>query len=565
MHKIRAFSCIWLLVLAISGSHGADSSKKPGDVIDLAVALRVGTRETSGFLVDKYYNRYAEGERRQKQRALAPEESRNWLKRFVAQQIIMAHAESLGYFTRPEVRATVARMERHMLTQAAGPYYQRLLESAPPLSETELKAIYEKRAQVFDCMIVRFGGEPTLPALGEDFERIPLNEQTRRILHCAEREGLQMMDGTFSWPFAPFMEIADIPGAVQPGRWIKHHDPSRGIYYVLIRNLKTQPIGDYSSNRLGFQMFIKRMNPMILQRRRHCELIMSSSLSLCRPTADRFLEFCRNLPPNTGTIPQSDNGHLASEPLFLFKLDGNKITISVDAFCRNFNDQFTRRIPLDLPSLRQDTEGMAVEEMDFRAAQALGIDQTAKFVEERRGFEGFQVLDLFEKEVLIPKIEINRSDIDRYFQEHAADFRSVTKIHGRFLRFDTLEKAAAWRKGASVAPTTDEKLDLGAEKPIAGLEYLQQQFMKMPEGATMGPIKYDQSGIIFIKLKNVEEGLPPIETVRDKIREVLTRQALDEKELQLAAELSTHLKIENHLDYARYGVSTKEVEKSLPQ
>lgn len=302
-------------------------------------------------------------------------------------------------------------------------------------------------------------------------------------------------------------------------------------------------------------MFVKQMREMMFQRRRHCELITSSGFSLNRPAADRFIEFCRGLPANTGDIPMPSDKQLASEPLLRYGTDREAVTMTINAFRRHFNDKYVKEIPRDLSALRLAAEDIAVEEMDLQAAQTLGVDRTPKFTEERKGFEGFQVLDLFEKEVLIPKLGIGPPDIERYYREHISEFRGVTKIRGRLLKFDTVEKAAEWRQRASVIPTTDEELELRAGETIPGLEHLQPHFMKIPEGSTLGPIKQGQMGIVLIKQKNLEEGAIPLAVVADKIRGTLVRQKLDEKEIQLAAELSTRLKVEDHLDYKRYGLS----------
>jgi hypothetical protein len=114
-----------------------------------------------------------------------------------------------------------------------------------------------------------------------------------------------------------------------------------------------------------------------------------------------------------------------------------------------------------ISDLRRQCEDMAQEELDYRAAKELGIDRTAQFTEDRKGFTGLQVLDLYEREALAPHIAIPSRQVELYFDEHRSDFREpelneavASRIHAILLRpaLDARELALAadWSRNLNV-------------------------------------------------------------------------------------------------------------------
>ena len=411
--------------------HGATPEDSASPLIDQRAALKIGTHQVSVYLVEKYYGRFADETRRQFHRSPSSDETRAWLDLFIAKQCIIAEAELLGYPSRPEVATTVAKMERHMLTQANGPFYQQLNGPEPVKSQGELKALYGQMFKATEATIVRFANHASaVELLGENFGELSPDEQTGRISLCRDREDVQVMDGTFSWPFHPFSELAEIIPAATPGHWIQHRDPLLGEYYLFVRDMKNREPGDFAKDEEGFRHFVSLAEQQAKHRRRHYESLASQAFALDGAIAGELMQICRNLTTPNNEIPESSLGRLAPAVLFRYQLGPETQTVSVEDFCRHFNAMFVRSIPRILADLRSAAEDMAVEESDYREAKARGIDGTAKFTEDRLGFAGFQALDLFEQNILIPKLAIGAAEIETYYEEHADQYRCTNRISG---------------------------------------------------------------------------------------------------------------------------------------
>lgn len=520
--------------------------------IDQRPELEVGAYRVSRYLFDKYFQRFADGLRARQHRPVSAAETEAWLDLFVAQQIIIAHEESAGLAARPEVVATVAHMERNMLTQVTGPFYAALLDREPPLTEAGLKALYEKAACAIEGVVARFPDGPGAEKLlGADFDGISTGEQTQRIMQCRDREGVGLADNAFSWPFLPFSEIGEVIESAPIGRWIRHHEPDFGEYFILVRNRKTRPGGDWSEARNGFRSWVMQMRQLILRQQRQVRLLKAAGFSFDPSAAGPLLDHCRDFMTGRCEIPVIPGQALADRPLFSCRMGAEVKRIMVEEFRRHYNDQYVRTPLREMSDLRRQAEDMALEELDYRAARAGGFDRTPRFAEDRFGFAGFQVLDLFERETLAPEINVGQAEIERYYRGHESEFRHTTRICGRLVEFETLEKASNWRArleragGAAplpqVVPAGNRKVEVARDEPIPGLEPLQPLLFESPEGTTIGPIPLGKSAVCFVKERNIAVAPDLIEDVAPVIRGLLMRQALDSQELKIAADLSKEM------------------------
>ena len=562
-----------LYLFSVFAGHGTNVPEAAPLVVDQRAALDMGSHHVSNYLVDKYYTRFAAGVRQEKHRTASAAESKAWFEQFVAKQVVIAYAISLGYLCRPEVAGNVARMERHMLTQAAGPFYEQLYKQLPPVSDTTIKSLYTHMFDEVDGIVARFNDDAVaVVSLGGDFDERTADEQTLRILKCRVRDDVEVMDGQMSWPFRPFSEIADVLRTAPSGRWFKHREPSFGTFYIFIRGVKPKPAANFSSDEKGFRMYVQLIQQEIFQRRRRYELLASAAFALDGPIANRMLVACQDLVPAENQIPETPVKAFAAEQLFCYRVGQETTIVTVEAYRRHFNELYIRQLPHAMADLRRTAEDMAVEDLDFRAARAQGIDRTPQFIEDRLGFAGFQALDLFEQEVLVPKLGIGQPEIERYYVEHLSEFLHTSKIRGRLLTFETLEKALTWNRQQKVAPGTlpievktipsgDQEMELTSDQTIPDLEASQEILFRIPEGAVFGPVQRGQFYVCFLKQKNLATSPVPLSAAAATIRRTLVREALDTRELTLAAELGPRLRVEDHIDYARYGVTTNDLAK----
>jgi hypothetical protein len=549
-----------LLLLDISARAQTRDADQARNAVDQQTALAIGEYTVSHYLTDKYYGRFADDIRQRHQRPPLANESKEWLDLFVAKQVVIAHARSLGYLARPEVRSTVDRMERYMLSQSNGPFYRQLYEQQREPTAS-LEEFYLRTFKVSDIVIIRFPNDAAMASgLGDDFDQVSLKEQTRRVLACRAQEGVVLHEGPTAWPYAPFTEIGDSIAAAPTGRWIAHRDPLFGTYYIFLRETKIHPPGDFAAARENFSRFMQHVHEQTIRLRRRRELLAKAAFSLETTTAQNLAEFCATLALDAAQIPTLSPS-LGVAPLARYRIEKENVTITADEYRQNFNGRFIRQIPRNPTQLRESAENVVVEELDVREARANGVDLTPQFVEDRRGFAGFQALDLFENEILTAQLGIGPAEIERYYNNHADEFRRTTRIRGRLLTFSSMEKASAWLQqtaadAAGISPDQSEEIEVSRDRPVVGLERLHEPLLLSPEGTTFGPFPRGQFVVLFLKTKNLQTGLIPLADATHTIRAKLLRPALDARILELAREIAPEVRIKDTIDYTRYDLSS---------
>jgi len=533
-----------ILVKTLDSSWASDAPP----LIDQRPCIESGSLRVSRYLAAKYFKRFSYQLKSRQQRSPTDSEAKAWFALFVAQQLIVAHATTLGYSSRPEVLSVVSHMERYMLTQAAGPFYKALLEREPVLTQHELETLHDKAARSVEGIVARFSVAANAEkCLGTDFDSISTDEQTARIRRCGEREDVEMQEGAFSWPFLPFSEVADAIEAAPSGRWIALLRPGFGEYFVFVSKRKQAPVSAVRSDDNAFRNWVTRMRIRALYQQRKAQLLSLGSFSLDRAVATSFLDYCRHSMSDRYEIPALPQQQLAENILFRHNIGRESIAVSVETFRRHFNEQYVRSAIADLSHLREHCQDMAMEELDFRTAKAEAIDCTPQFAEDRQGFAGFQILDLFEREKLVPQITIERTQVERYYGEHASEFMQPIRIRGLLLEFTTAEDASSWRArtistGDAIRPprgsrTNEREIEVGITEPVPGFDVLHSLLFACPEGSTIGPIQNGYSFACFVKERNLVIAPKPLELADATIRGILLRQALDAQELKLALEL----------------------------
>jgi len=542
---------------------GSPSEIEHADQIDTHTVLDIGGTSVSGYLVWKFYNRFAEDIASRLHRDPSQTEKAAWLMQFLSKEVVIAHAKKLGYFDRPEVRELVRRMEVNMLTQAGGPYYQLLYHRAAP-TEIEIKKLYERSFTSVVGEILQYRDPETFSnLLGRDFDDQSPGIQTSRILRSRDSVGVSIQAGSLLWPFDPFSDICESMESVPIGRWTKITQENGYVYLAYVRERQEIPHNDLSLNRRQFDALIKtlREREIILKRRR--EILLSAGVLVDSNVAVEILRFLESLPHRVLEIPGLP-ADLRVKELFTYRFGLQRKSITVGAYRDYIDDLFVKRIPSNMEELRWDVENLVIRERDLLDARAARVDQSAKFIEDRRGFAAYQALDLFEKEVIAPEIKIDAKAVEDYYLAHNSDYRITNEIAGRLLRFRNASQASAWLRSTNVdcsnklraAVVSDTMLRLKRDEVMPELESLKSMLLGIPEGGKLGPLMLDRgSYAIFVKVKDLSQAPIPLEIAAKSIREILLRQEIDTKERALAGQWSTQLEIVDHLDYARLGLT----------
>jgi hypothetical protein len=431
IHRLTRIASVLALssVAAVFQSQRAAAVEpgSPSETIERSAALKVGEWTVSNYLLDKYYSRFV-GEFRQKfQREPERAEISRWFRQFVVRQTIIARAVSLGYLQRPEVQEEVARMERHMLTQPYGPFYKQIF-SGESMSEEKLQSIYRDTVAPHELIVVRFRDErQESQYVGEGFFAQSTEEQTGRILRCRNQDELEFSAGTSSWPFFPFVEIADEICRMKSGSWVVYRDPSLGIYYVLLQERRSDAPNNASNVPADFRGFVEHIQSTAFARKRRLQLLARACIEFDRENGRRVLDFWSNHFSSDAKLDELPTRPMAEAVLFTYRLDGRTVPVSAGTFRQRFNELYLRKYPRTLAELRLRGEDLVVEEMDFAEARVAGIDRSTQFVEDRRGFAGFQALELFEKEEVRRRLAPSQT-IDALELQLASEFADRTQV-----------------------------------------------------------------------------------------------------------------------------------------
>jgi hypothetical protein len=555
------------LVIAMLGAlHGvaAVAAENTAQVIDRSTVFAVGPHRVSRYLFDKYHRRFVQAWQAEKKQPPNSDAHEAWIEQFIAQQVVTAHAGTLGYLEHPEVVHMVTRMERHMLTQTAGPLYQKVA-APPPRPEGDLLAVFLESTKQVDAFIVRFPDDETCArALGADFISQPSDEQMHRIRACLHLDPTIGYDGRLNWPYKPFIEISSRIARTTPEQWLLHAEPGFGIYAILVRSFVMRPPWGFESSRTAFEKVVHELDRQVAQKRHRLTQLHTAELTVHETTRAQLLAFCQSLPERVPEMPEIADA-LSTAVLFTYRRDNKQVDVTGGNFRRSFNDQMMRHIPRSQSELKAAMEDHVIRELDLWLARAKGLDESPQFIEDRLGFTRIQALDLYEREVLSPKIEITPDAITRCFQANPTEFSYPGPIHGRLHSFPDIKSATDWvalhrTDGATTKPATATRTDrnvvLSREQPLPGLESLYLLAMASSAGEAIGPLPADGLYHVFVNEGAAERNPLVLPQVQEAIRLRLLRASLDARIRDLARELVSRYPIEDHIDYTRYGVDT---------
>ncbi len=538
--------------------------------VDTRAALVIGTRTVSNYIFEKYYHRFVLTFTSQHDRPPNPDEVRSWLEGFLVQQLVVTEAESAGFLDRAEVKEQVARMERHMLTQQVD-LYADVKSQRSPVSEEELNRTFEESGRNLEGIFVRSIDEKSLDqALGENFASESFEGQLERVRRCRTHEGVQVFEGSLSWPYEPLSEIKNVLADPKQKQWVRYQDPTCGTYLFYIRSLSTHPLDRSDLARKTFRQALGQVEREVTRKRLRVEEKLRSRLAVDDTAEKQVMAICRSLPENISIFPEVSSDAIAQKSFFHY-LDGPKqVSVSIGEYCRWFNSEIVHRIPRSESELRDSVEDCVGEALSLEFARAQGLDSEPKFAEDRRGFAALQALDLYEKEVLAPQLGFQTSDVERYYTLHAEEFQEVTSVEGRCLVFPSIGEAEAWlkqyTKGAEkgfrpnqFTVLSDTRIEISRGRLAPGLEMIQPTILRSSNGAVFGPFLRGSTSQIFIKERNLSANTVPLSLVESTIKEKLFRKPLDTRERELAVELASQYNIQDNIDYSSFGLRANDL------
>lgn len=560
--RIFGGACLSLFLIRALWASGSFVEK-----IDESPAIIIGDHVVSNYLVAKYHARFRQAFTQREQREPSLQENAGWMKLFLSQQVIIAHAERLGYASREAVVDLVDRMERHMLTQPNGPFYQQLMPQLR-LHEQELKEKFARASRLFDAKVLLFEDtKAVLKELGQAFRELDLQEQSRRLSECRQNHrSVSLIDGDAHWPFGPFEDYADLISSAQPGRWELHSKGLPGLLCIFVRSIATRPSGEFEKQKDEFGSLELQVRQEAFLKHRRATLLKEAHFEVNSPLLQQLAEQCARAIEG-GEMKAEAVRPFQTEALCHYTIGSEDFRISAETFRRSYNRRLIKSSLRSALDLRRALEDIVVGEIDLRSARAQGIDRMPQFVQDRLGFAGFQVLDLYEKEVLIPKLKFTSSEIAAYYQRHRSEFERPVKIEVQLLTFSSGIEAAKWLSPPArpqeirdpSIPLGNERLELTETNSLPGLEAMQPVLFQCQEGTKLGPVMRNGTAVVLVRGKTLERAAAALENVFESIQKRLTRSSLDRSECALAPQLASAFIISDHLNYSAYGAIRKDV------
>ncbi len=549
----------------------ADLSPPSAPGVDATIVLRVGSVEVSRYALEKQHRQFLA---QIAQEGRAPPDSAaiaRWLESFHARQLATAHALTLGYGTHPEVVRIVDTMERHMLSQSEGPYYHTLYAARPGLGAEEIDRQFAATRRQLDLVALVFPADARDALLGPAWESTPTAERLARLAAARAAPDTQYKDGWSAWPHPPVDHAAATLVTSPVGAWIEttlDAFPEPRIAVIHVRAERTPPApADEAAARASFSRQLEQHRKRRIQQTHRAQTLRAARFAFDPSSAAELLAALAALPSTTVEIAPAALGSRPDAPLCRYVDDTGEHTVSAAAWADAFNRLFLRQLPADLAALRRSAEDLVLARLDEAAARRLGVDRAPQFAEDRRNFHYAQVLDFFERERLLPEIDISAEAVAAYHSDHAAEFAPVPAASVRRLRFTSEAAAAEWaRLAAATAPREGDEtpgapeppeetlLEISARRPLPDAPQLTFPLLNAREGEHAGPLCVGADHLVFVKASPNRQAPPALADLEPEIRRRLTRQALDARLLALAREVSPALPREDHIPYERFGL-----------
>lgn len=526
--------------------------------IDDSVVLSIGEMQISQYIIDKNYDNFVKTGHGD---TINASDKQAWFEAFLARLIVTAHARELGYEGREEVLDTVSKMERHMLTTLEGPFYKSLLQiDIPPSSiEKEKKDFHVS----YYLIAARFESKAALHALlGVDFLDQNMSVQEARLSRLEGDAEHFFFEGQLCWPFEPYRNLASRLRTWDPegGTSLIQSETINDISVALVRQRHVRQGSDPSSKQI--ENYIAHSKIRDTQLKRHRNLLSESSFRMHEAALSQLFIAIRDHPGEMSTVPFKAIKPFEDEPLFEFDMPTGHRSVCVGEYIRYFNEQFIRSLPRNEHALRRGVEGYVVSELDFIEAKSQKVDYEPQFIQNRINFTNAQILDVYEREHLFPKVIVEPAQVTAFYKKNRSRFTLVSKCQGRLLVFD---KALSAEWAADMQTSTKEARAIAVEeitnyvveigKTIDAFNPLEPILLNAKEGDRIGPIPDHGRFLVFAKEENVESQVIPLKQVSDEISDELRRNEVERRSIQLGKSLVGKYNIIDNINYKEYGVN----------
>ena len=546
--------------------------------VDTRIVLRAGSVEVSRYALEKQHRQFL-AQAAQEGRP-PPDQAANarWFAAFHARQLVIAHALTLGYGTHAEVARILDTMERHMLSQSEGPYYHALYAGQPAPAPEEFERQFAASRRELNLVTLIFPAVARAALLGPAWDSTPDAERLSRLAAAGDTAverapDTQYFDGWSAWPYLPADHATATLATTSAGAWLEttlDAFPEPRVAIVHVRSERMQPPpADEAAARQSFARSFEQHRKRQIRQTHRARTLRAARFSFDPDSAKDLLAALSALPPGTIELPPSALGPRPDASLCRYEDAAGEHAVSVAAWAEAFNRLFLRKIPADLGSLGRAAEDLVLARLDEAEARRLGLDRTPRFTEDRRNFHYAQVLDLFERERLVPEINISAEAVAAYHSDHAGEFAPIPTATMRRLRFTSEAAASEWtrravaagshREGneapATPAPLEETLVEISAQRTLPDAPQLTFSLLNAQEGDHAGPLRVGADHVVFVKASPTRQVAPTLANLEPELRRRLTREALDLRLLALARSLAPALPREDHIPYPRFGLS----------
>jgi len=218
-------------------------------------------------------------------------------------------------------------------------------------------------------------------------------------------------EGLIRWPFHPFEEVADDMAAAEHGGWVGPLERGLGIYFLRVRGETRRAQPAFEEAREAFEKQERELERMLQRRVRQRAILRECGFFLDTAAVEAFSK--RYL---------AGEASAAEDVLARYALDGQARVISAGDFVTEQRRRLIRIEPRSREDVEAALERMVVEEVNYRAARAAGLDREPKFLEDRRNFELVQVLTRHEEEVLATRAAVSGAELDAAVKARRGEF-----------------------------------------------------------------------------------------------------------------------------------------------
>lgn len=555
-----------LLTLPGRGARAEDNASPPDSSTDTPspTVLTIGAHTVSRQALEMNLQRYT-GARSQQRSPASPEEIRRRFEDYLVQQVIVAEAYAQGFGRRAEVAEAVERMERHMLTQVEGPLYQTLLgnQAIPPGRIGEL---YARGGIVPSVVVARMPNARAGLLDAAEWKSATDDQRTDILRRLDQEEGVAtFFQGTIPWPYDEFPELDELLFGAELGSWLRQRTGALTTV-VLVRASETSDRPSIEEMGGKFSRFACHQERLRLQRERAARTLLATEFVAFDAVALRLAVLLRGLSPSDVDIPPAAMASVESDVLAEYRDGGQVVRITVGQWLSYYNRLYLRSLPRTAAAVMLSVQDLVAAEYDLREARARGLDRALQFAENRNTFEAAQVLDLFERETLLPAISVPEAEIREQYNARRGEYSRPVGARGLIHEFADAAAAREWLRrqstNAGSGPwfgnlSAGREVVVTAEQPLLGAAGATNVLLNLPEGRCFGPVPRPDGGAIVFQKTETRRQVRPLEEVARPIRERIAREKLLVEERRLAVEWCRHLGVRDAIPYEALGLDPR--------